>query len=126
MTDDTDASPRIDDVAEARTFTVLAVAACLFAWDIGFDIGAFETVDHRRFWAIWVICTVALIGSQLFRDSLQKAGRRRRWVLVVPSLWLLADFLLTDEDAFIGVVLTVLTVAALPFGLYVLARLLAG
>ena len=84
--------------SEARTFVVLAIGAGFTAWDLGFDLGAFDTIDHRRFWAIWILCTVALVASYLFRDAELEPIGRWRFVFIVPTLWLVADFLLTQED----------------------------
>lgn len=75
----------------ARTFVVTATGASLAAFNLGFDLGAFNNIDHRKIWDVWVICTVALISSYLFRDDEYRLGGRWRFVLLVPSLWLIAD-----------------------------------
>lgn len=114
------------DHTEARTFVVLAVGAGFTAWDLGFDLGAFDTIDHRRFWAIWILCTIALVASYLFRDAELDLIGRWRFVFIVPTLWLAADFLLTDDNGAATIVLSVLSVATLPVAIYMLFRLLAG
>lgn len=121
----TTASPP-DLESEARTFIVLAVAAAFTTWDIGFDLGAFDNINHRHIWAIWILCTVALATSLLFRGTeLQRIGHWRI-VLAVPSLWLFADFTLTGNSEAITTVLTVISAATIPVALYVLLGLLAG
>ncbi len=108
----------------ARTFVVTAIGASLAAFNLGFDLGAFENVDHRKIWAIWVISTVALVASYLFRDSDYHLGGQWRFVLLVPSLWLIADVLIADGSAVIA--LLVLSIMTLPFAGYILIRLVAG
>lgn len=111
---------------EARTFIVLAVAAGFTAWDIGFDLGAFDNIDHRRIWAIWILCTIALTTSLLFKGTEFERIGHWRLVLAVPSLWLLSDFLYTSQDQIVTTTLTVISVATLPLAGYVLIGLLAG
>ena len=85
MTDD-GISGDVTISAAARTFVVTAIGACLAAFNLGFDLGAFQNIDHRKIWAIWVIATVALVASYLFRDDDYRLGGRWRFVLLVPSL----------------------------------------
>jgi len=85
-------------VSEFPPLVVLAIGGGLTAWDLGFDLGAFDTIDHRRFWAIWILCTIALAASHLFRDAELESIGLWRFVFIVPTLWLLADFLLTDDN----------------------------
>lgn len=110
---------------EARTFVVLAVAAGFTAWDLGFDLGAFENVDHRRFWAIWLLCTIALVASYLFRDT--DFGRIGQWrlVLAVPSVWLVLDLVVIDDNPTVAFVLIAISAIAVPLALMLLVELLA-
>lgn len=122
----------IDDVDDvhispaARTFVVTATAAALAAFNLGFDVGAFRNIEHRKTWAIWVLCTVALIASYLFRNSDYRLGGRWRTALALPSLWIIVDFLTDTSSTVIVVVLLIASLATLPFALYVLVRLVAG
>jgi len=118
------ASPRPASISSAvaispaaRTFVVTTTAASLAAFDLGFDLGAFSNIDHRKIWAMWVLCTVALVASYLFRDQDYRLGGRWRFVLAVPSLWLLADLSFASSSQ---------TVITILFALYILVRLVAG
>ncbi len=111
---------------EARTFVVTTIGASLAAFNLGFDLGAFENIDHRKIWAIWVLCTVALVSSYLFRDRDYRLGGHWRLALAVPSLWLIADFVFATSSEAVVVVLLVVSLATLPFALYILVRLIAG
>lgn len=110
----------------ARTFVVTTTGASLAAFNLGFDLGAFENIDHRKIWAMWVLCTVALVASFLFRDDDYQLGGRWRLVLAVPSLWLIADFFDASFDPTVVFVLLITSLLSLPFALYILIRLVAG
>ena len=112
--------------AEARTFVVISVPASLAAWQLGFDLGAFESIDHRWVWNIWVLSVVALVSSFAFRGSGYHLARRWQVVLVLPSLSLAADYFLDSESSWIALVLALLSAATFPLALYLLARQLAG
>jgi hypothetical protein len=124
--DETTDAPGLRVTAVARAFAVVATGAGLAAFNVGFDLGAFANINHRRFFAVWVICTVALVSSFLFRNADYRLGGHWRIALGVPTAWLVADltFVTTQRPVVIG--LAVVSVAALPFALYVLAHLLAG
>lgn len=104
----------------------MATGASLAAFNLGFDVGAFQNVDHRKIWAIWVLCTVALISSYVLHDADYRLGGRWRLALAVPSVWLLADVFVATDNRAVVVILLFASVVALPFALYVLARLVAG
>jgi len=123
---DTTDEPGLRVTAAARTFVVTGIGAGIAAFNLGFDIGAFSNFNHRRFWAVWVICTVALAASFVFRNADFRLGGHWRAVLTIPTVWLLADLVLVSTHRGVVIVLGVVSVAALPFALYVLAHLLAG
>lgn len=122
---DTDGSEDVTISPAAQTFVVTATVTSLAAFDLGFDLGAFENIDHRKIWAIWVLCTVALVSSYLFRDD-DHLGGRWRFVLLVPSLWLIADVFVVSGSASVVILLLILSILALPFAGYILIRLVAG
>lgn len=111
---------------EGRTFVLLAAGAGFAAWELGFDLGAFDNIDHRRFWAVWILCTVALVAGWLFPDPDLATAWRFRWVLATPSLWLITDLVDVGTGATATSILIVLSVLTLPLALYVIAELLAG
>jgi len=88
---DTTDEPGLRVTAAARTFVVTGIGAGIAAFNLGFDIGAFSNFNHRRFWAVWVICTVALAASFVFRNADFRLGGHWRAVLTIPTVWLLAD-----------------------------------
>ncbi len=96
----------------------------LAAFNLGFDIGAFNNVDYRKILSIWVLSTIALVSSFVFRRSDYHLGGRWRFVLLIPSLWVVADFIDTSD----AIVLTLLvaSVATLPLTGYILVYLIAG
>lgn len=112
--------------ASARSFVIMATGASLAAFDFGFDWGAFDNIDHRKIWAVWVLCTVAFVSSFLFGDSEYRLGGRWRLALAVPTLWLFADLAWATSSQVVVTVLLLASILALPFALYVLARLIAG
>jgi putative Mn2+ efflux pump MntP len=48
---------------EARTFILVAIGVSLPAWEICFELGAFETISYRRILALFVVATVVLIAA---------------------------------------------------------------
>ena len=123
---DTTDEPGMRVTAAARTFVITGTGAGMAAFNFGFDAGAFSNFNHRRFWAVWVICTVALVASFVFRNADYRLGGHWRAVLAIPTLWLLADLALVTTDRGVVIALGIVSVAALPFALYVFAHLLAG
>lgn len=111
---------------EARTFVVVVVGSGLVAWQIGFDLGAFDTVDHRWRWTIWVLSFTALVSSLIFRNS--EFALRRRWqvVLAIPTLRIISDYFLPYGESVASNVVLLASAATFPLALYTLARLLAG
>lgn len=111
---------------EARTFVVVVLGSGLVAWQVGFDLGAFETVDHRWRWTIWVLSFTALVSSFIFRNS--EFALRRRWqiVLAIPTLRLVSDYFLPYGESLASNATLLAAAATFPLALYTLARLLAG
>ena len=116
----------IDRTAEARTFVVVVLGSGLVAWQIGFDLGAFDTVDHRWRWTIWVLSFTALVSSFIFRNSEFALARRWQLVLALPTMRLISDFYLPYGESLVSNVVLLISAATLPLALYTLARLLAG
>ena len=111
----------------ARTFVVTATGASLAAFNLGFDLGAFENVDHRKIWAIWVLSTVALISSYALADADYKLGGSWRLALLPCRACGCSPTSSSPRDSqAVVTILLVASVIALPFALYVLARLVAG
>ena len=132
-----DADQRVDDDAidseldvtittRARTFVVTATGSSIAAFNVGFDLGAFGNIDHRKIWTLWIISTVALIASYLFRDSEYRLGWWWRLALLVPTLWIVIDAFVDDWESSAFGVLALLSLVALPLAIFVIVRLVGG
>lgn len=118
--------PDLNVAPHARSFVVAATGAGIAGFNVGFDVGAFGNVDHRRFWAIWVVCTVALVASYVFDDGSYRLGGRWRLALTVPTVWIVAGAVFDASNQALVTTLAVVSVLALPYGIYVLVYLVAG
>ena len=120
-----------DDVVEptrrrataAQIFLLVTVGGSLFAIDVGYDLGAFETVNYRRIFPIFVVSTVALIASFVTDGPEVTDARRTRLILALPALYLLADVLQFTDARPVYLTFAIAIVATLPFTLYVVARM---
>ncbi|MEM9202133.1 MAG: hypothetical protein AAGC53_10750 [Actinomycetota bacterium] len=120
---DIDADPTPRRATAAQIFLLVTVGGSLVAIDIGYDFGAFGTINYRRIFPIFVISTVALIASFVTDGPEVTDAKRTRAILALPALYLLADMVqVTDaEPVYIGFVIVI--VATLPFTLYIVARM---
>jgi hypothetical protein len=109
---------------EAPTFVVLMVSSGVVAWQLGFELGAFETIDYRWLWLVWVLSVVALVSSVVFRGSTFDIARPWQFVLVIPTVRVVVDFFVPVNGA-VSLALDIASAATLPLTLYILARLLA-
>ena len=92
----TDAAPnqaRISD-QEAKAFVLSCVALSVAAFNIAFWYGVFGTVFFEHLFYIWVVATVALAASLLVppvRALPKFVSWHGRFVLILPTLWLLLE-----------------------------------
>jgi hypothetical protein len=115
--------------AGLREFFATTIGASLLIWDLAFTLGAYHTVFYSRLFQILVISTVLLMGSIVLRHEI-KVRPWMRVLLAVPLVWLLArlvaPFGTSSHSAHVlDAILVGLTVASVPFTLWVVARILA-
>lgn len=114
-----------DDIkvgSESRTFVVTATAASLTAFNLGFDLGAFNNVDHRKIWAVYVVATVAFVASYLFDDDEFRLGGWWRIALILPMLRVVVDIFL-PAPTWTNYLTAAIVIAAFPFATYVLLQI---
>ena len=112
--------------AEARTFLLITVAAGLTAWDIGWDLGAFETFSYTRLFVLTVVSVVLFVAS--WTDLAGPLLRRplSRFVTGLPLAYFVADFFeFTDSGTLVGLFVAAWLITS-PFTLYLFARALGG
>lgn len=118
-----------DDVVEskratpAQIFLLVTIGGSLVAIDVGYDFGAFETVNYRRIFPVFVVSTVALLASFLTDGPEVTDAKRTRAILALPAIYLVADMLQLTDSPSVYLVLIAAIVATLPFTLYVVARM---
>jgi len=123
MTDDDAATLKGEPSALTRTFMVVTIAGSLVAWDIGFDMGAFETISYRRLFTVFVVSTVVLLTTFVRNDETLATSPFSRVILGLPLAYLAADMtFLTVSQALVDA-LNVAIIATFPWTLYVVARL---
>lgn len=83
---------KIDRGTSAERATLLiAVPSASVAFTLAFNLGAFDTIFFDAIFTVWVIATIVLVGSLV--SKLPPQNWFGRFVLVVPSLWLLAAWI---------------------------------
>jgi hypothetical protein len=111
---------------EARTFVLVVIGASLPAWEIGFELGAFGTISYRRVLAVFVVATVVLIATFVVDDPALPRGWPARLLLAAPAVAVALDATTQGAHQVVETVLVVAAVLSFPYGVYVVARLLAG
>ncbi len=106
-----------------RTFMVVTIAAALVAWDIGFDLGAFETVSYRRVFTVFVVSTVVLLTTFVRNDETLATSPFSRVILGLPLAYLFADMTFLTVSQGVVDALNLAIIATFPWTLYVIARL---
>ena len=120
---DADAAPAPRRATTTQIFLLVTIGGSLVAIDVGYDLGAFETINYRRIFPIFVVSTVALLASFLTDGPEVTDAKRTRVILALPALYLVADMAqLTDQRA-VYVVLAAAIVITLPFTAYIVARM---
>lgn len=120
---DADLEPIPRRATAAQVFLLVTVGGSLFAIDIGYDLGAFETVNYRRIFPVFVVSTVALLASFVTDGPEVTDAKRTRVILALPALYLVADVLQFTDTRAVYVAFAVVITATLPFTLYVVARM---
>ncbi|MEM8708266.1 MAG: hypothetical protein AAGE98_17515 [Actinomycetota bacterium] len=106
-----------------QIFLLVTIGGSLVAIDVGYDYGAFETVNYRRIFPVFVFATVALLASFLTEGPRITDSRWTRAVLALPAIYLVADMLSFTDSKWVYGILIMVIVASLPFMAYVVARM---
>lgn len=109
--------------ALTRSFMVVTIAGALVAWDIGFDLGAFETVSYRRVFTVFVVSTVVLLTTFVRNDETLATSPFSRVILGLPLAYLFADMTFLTVSQNVVDALNIAIIATFPWTLYVIARL---
>jgi len=117
------ASPR----RRSAPIGVIMIGIVVVAWWPAFTLGAWGEIFFDEILALWAASTAALVFVLVER---RPVGRRlaRAFVLLLPSVWLVLNFVVDDDTADIGVALLDLAALAAvlvgtPFTLWVLVRI---
>ena len=111
---------------EARTFLLITATASLTAWDIGWDLGAFEVVNYNRVFALGVISSVLFAFSWTSMAGPLVRTASARFATGLPAAYFAADwFLRTDSRLVVSVFFTVWLLLS-PYTILLLARALGG
>ncbi|WP_019180366.1 hypothetical protein [Microbacterium yannicii] len=106
---------------------VIMVGMAAIAWWPAFTLGAWEEIFFDDILAVWAASTAAFVFVLVERRPV--GGRLlRAFLLLLPSLWLLLNFIVADDTEDLGVfVVDLLAIAAvlvgIPFTLWVLVRI---
>ncbi|MEM7139726.1 MAG: hypothetical protein AAF548_01760 [Actinomycetota bacterium] len=106
--------------AISRTFLVVCVAGALVAWELGFELGAFENVSYRRLFAVCVVSTVCLVATYVTEQDGLVTTWWTRLVLALPAAYILADFLFLTATQGVADLLVLAILISFPYTLYVL------
>jgi len=106
---------------------VIMVGMAVVVWWPAFTFGAWGEIFFDDILALWAASTAAFVFV-LIEHRPVGARLGRALVLLLPSLWLLLNFVVDDDTADIGVALLDLSALAailigIPFTLWVLARI---
>jgi hypothetical protein len=107
-----------------RTFLLILIGGALTAWEIGFELGAFDTVLYRRLFAVFVMSTAALVASVANENDENRVPLLGKCVLALPLLMVLVDITI-DEDQLTRALYWIVA-ATSPYPIYVIAKLLGG
>ncbi len=103
------------------------VGMAAIAWWPAFTLGAWKEIFFDDILALWAASTAAFVFVLVERKPV--GGRlARAFVLLLPSLWLLLNFVVDDQTEDLGVALLDLAgllavIVGIPFTLWVLVRI---
>jgi hypothetical protein len=109
---------------QARTFVLVVIPGALVAWDMGFELGAFETFSYKRAFALFVVSVAVVAATFIADDDTYATSYWSRAILSMPALFLVADFLVEDRSANLALLFTLTLLVVFPYALWVVARLI--
>ena len=107
-----------------RTFVLVSTPAALAAWQVGFELGAFDVIAYRRIFAVFVVSTVVLIATFIAPDSGFATTTWSRLILSLPLVYIAADVTLLTNSRFITTLLSGAILLTSPYIVWVAARLM--
>ncbi len=110
--------------ARVQTFVIVAAPASLVAWQVGFELGAFDVIDYSRIFAVFVLGAVVLAATFIAPDRGFVTSGWGRLVLALPLAYLLADMTSLTDSPVIRNTLGIAVVAIVPYIVWVAARLM--
>jgi hypothetical protein len=110
--------------AKARTFVIVTTPAALAAWQVGFELGAFDVIAYRRVFAVFVVSAVVLIATFILPDGGFATSAWSRLILSLPLVYLAADIVFLTESTIVATVLGGALLLTLPYAAWVAARLM--
>ena len=75
------------------TFIVAAIGLSATVWDIGFNLGVYNTIFFDRILLVWVVSTAIVLASLLVPAHQSPLRWPGLLVLILPSLWLVLRIL---------------------------------
>ncbi|MEZ5381507.1 MAG: hypothetical protein R2754_06885 [Microthrixaceae bacterium] len=109
---------------QARTFLLVVIPGALVAWDMGFELGAFETFSYKRAFAVFVVSVAVVAATFIADDDTYATSYWSRAILSLPALFLIADFLVEDPSGDLALLFTLTLLAVFPYALWVVAHLI--
>lgn len=80
-----------ETTASARAALLITAGSASVAFAVGFNLGAFGVIFFDQLLTVWVVATVILVGSIV--SDLPPSTWPRRFVLLVPTLWIVAAWI---------------------------------
>mgnify|MGYP006945867742 CR=1 FL=1 len=113
------------DAAErVRVFVLVAAPSALVAWQIGFELGAFDVLNYSRVFAVFVVATVVLLATFIAPNSGFASSPVSRLILALPLIYLVADALFLTEEPWVAIVLALAVLGSFPYAIWVAVRLM--
>ena len=107
-----------------RTFLLVTVAGALTAFDVGFELGAFDNVAYNRIFAALVISSVVFVATLVANDESFSTSNWSRAILGLPLIYVLADMAWLTLSQTIVDILSIAILLTFPYALYVSAKLM--
>lgn len=118
---------KIKNVSDSiKIFFVSLVALSVGLWEIGFNLGAYDTIFFHHIFTVWFVSLAFFFAFLVLPKKLEPCSRWALLPLVMPTLWFVAESVKFFGNAFsfwntIGTLLGVISLSlCLPYMLYLL------
>lgn len=123
------AEASVEDAKRRREIPtgVIMVGMAAIVWWPAFTLGAWQEIFFDDILAVWAASTAAFVFVLVERKPV--GGRlARAFLLLLPSIWLVLNFVVDDDSANLAIVLVdvvafVAVLIGIPFTLWVLVRI---